>query len=264
MPFWVGVLAVIGWIGIQWYWASKKEDKEKEEFEDSNQYNNEIIDKIYNTKTLATTLEADNKISNIFEIGISGFTSIFQIIIDLLNSQIAFPYYQVELIKSIPFIFFALHDYIVENSALFNNDEYYSKLLELVSSEEFFTNLDKNLEKPKFKKSSYKKFIKYLDIKDKYPDEYISHLEGFHIELEKRNMAFNEHLSSKNDRQIIIAARKDGLINEMSWIWSEIIKGTSIEQLREFYTPFLRNSDIIRFRGYPHSQGLYPKFEPRD
>ena len=55
---------------------------------------------------------------------------------------------------------------------------------------------------------------------------------------------------------IIYSPKLNGLVNETIWIYSEIFKGTTIKELRTYYTTFIENSDIIRFRGYPHGQEL--------
>ena len=75
---------------------------------------------------------------------------------------------------------------------------------------------------------------------------------------ECKNTDYNEHLTSDNDRNIIIAPRSDGIVNEITWIFTELLKGTTIQELREYYSPFLQNSDIIRFRGYPHGSNETP------
>jgi len=262
MPLLIGILAVIGWIAIQMYWGKKKEDKEKEEFEEKVRDNNLVdssIDELYNFET--HRINSKMKINNLF-IG-SPVGDFFSLLADIINAQIAWPHYKLEELKSIPYFIFILQDYINENIDLFKNDEVGSvrlneRNIEIESfGESLIEYLEKQSKKKIFQRSPSSYFTKFSKIKEDNPDNYLEKLDFHLIDFIKENLAFNEHLTSDNNRNIITAPRMDGIVNETIWIWREILKGTTIHELRTYYTPFINNSDIIRFRGYPHGKAIH-------
>ena len=261
MPLWIGILACIAWIAIQMYWTNKKEDKEKEEFEDKVDENILIdlsLDELYSFKTHRPNSPMEYRNLFLKDNYGSNWTGCFQLITDIVNSQIEWPFYKFDDLKGLPYLFFIFDDYIKENIDLINNEDNPSNVEIHSFGKTFITSAEKELKKKIFQKSPSKYFEKFSKIKENSPDNYVEKLDFLINDFIKSNLAFNEHLTSDNDRNIIIAPRSDGIVNEITWIFTELLKGTTIQELREYYSPFLQNSDIIRFRGYPHGSNETP------
>jgi len=251
MPVWIGVLACIAWIAIQWYWASKKEDKERQEFEvkvDDNILIDSYIDTLYSFKTHRpnSMMKYGNLMTPTF------LSDSVRLITNIINVQIAFPAYRFDENKALPYFIFIFDDYIKENIDLIHYEGNESSVEIQSFGEWFIKGIERNIKKKIFQKSPSNYFKKFSKIKEDNPDNYIEILDLQLDDFIKKTLDFNEHLTSNNDRSIVIAPRYDGIVNEITWIFTEILKGTTNQELGTYYTPFLENSDIIRFRGYPH------------